>query len=645
MKYGYQRAVGLLVLLASGFSSAAESTSAGGSGPRDTAIVLDASGSMWGQIDGISKMAIAQEVLSDMLEDWPVEQRLAVTVYGHRSEGDCDDIESIIDLGTVDKTRVREALSQVRPKGKTPLTAAVQQAAAGLSFTEQPATVILVSDGLENCGLDPCQIAAELEAQGVDFTAHVIGFDVGKEDTANLRCLADQTGGTYATADNASALSGALEEVVEETRTDPIRLVAVLEAGGEPLTKGVSWEVQAPDADFEGKHEVLWRSGAPQAKVDLDNGVYRIVARRGATRVPVVAEIDDTTRQIEVVLGAGDIRLQATLGEGTEVLTRRVNWRVFEPEPDFDGKYKRVASSGAAQAKFTLPAGTYRVEVNRDNTRLAVPISVVGGEQKLHVISLGAADLKAVATLGPEGRQLTRQMTWRVESVEADFDGNYERIASTGAGEPTFTLPAGQYRLVARRGEAEHNRVVELGSGERKRVVVPLEAGEIIATAHLAAGTPALKRVSWQVQQAEADFDGNYQRVMATGADEPRLTLASGSYRLVPSRGYASGAHVIEVTTGSQKRHEVIMNAGELRAGAVDAQGNPVTRGLSWAAYSVDPEQGSEQRMGATGAPTPMFTLPAGEYRIEAKTRGGRAEQNVTVAPGQQQALELTISQ
>ena len=48
--------------------------------------------------------------------------------------------------------------------GKTPLTAAVKQAAEALKYTEDKATVILITDGLETCEADPCALGKELEA-------------------------------------------------------------------------------------------------------------------------------------------------------------------------------------------------------------------------------------------------------------------------------------------------------------------------------------------------------------------------------------------------------------------------------------------------------------------------------------------------
>jgi hypothetical protein len=99
----------------------------------------------------------------------------------------------------------------------------VRKAAEELRSTEEKATVILVSDGLETCEADPCAAAAELEAASIDFTVHVVGFGTTTEENRQLQCLADNTGGKFLGASNAAELMNAMtevkEEVVEATET------------------------------------------------------------------------------------------------------------------------------------------------------------------------------------------------------------------------------------------------------------------------------------------------------------------------------------------------------------------------------------------------------------------------------------------
>ncbi|MGI9449775.1 MAG: vWA domain-containing protein, partial [Geminicoccaceae bacterium] len=200
------------------FSSLASSAIAESVDPASTEraiLVLDASGSMWGQIDGTPKIVIARDVVKGLLQDWSPKIELGLTAYGHREKGNCGDIETLAPVGPVDAQSIMTSIEELNPKGKTPLTAAVQQAAEALKYTEEKATVILVSDGEETCDLDPCEIGRFLENAGVDFTAHIVSFDVPEEETAGLRCLASETGGVFLEASNADELTEAISEANE----------------------------------------------------------------------------------------------------------------------------------------------------------------------------------------------------------------------------------------------------------------------------------------------------------------------------------------------------------------------------------------------------------------------------------------------
>lgn len=179
-------------------------------------VVLDASGSMWGQIGGEAKMSIARRVLANVTATLPPEMELGLIAYGHREKGRCDDIELVVEPAPGSIAAVAGAADGLRPLGKTPLSQAVKQAAEALKFTETKATVILVTDGLETCNADPCALGRELEAAGVDFTAHVVGFGLSAEEGRQVACLAEETGGLYLPAGDADQLSDALSEPLTE---------------------------------------------------------------------------------------------------------------------------------------------------------------------------------------------------------------------------------------------------------------------------------------------------------------------------------------------------------------------------------------------------------------------------------------------
>lgn len=183
------------------------------SAAEDVVIVYDASGSMWGQIEGVSKIEIAREVMADLVNGWPDGANLGLVTYGHRSEGDCTDIETLIAPAPVDRSSFIRTVNAIQPKGKTPLSAAVQHAASALSWRDNPATVVLISDGVETCQADPCALAEQLSRQGVNFTTHVVGFDLADDAHDQLACIAENTGGVFVSAQNATELKDALAQV------------------------------------------------------------------------------------------------------------------------------------------------------------------------------------------------------------------------------------------------------------------------------------------------------------------------------------------------------------------------------------------------------------------------------------------------
>ena len=109
-------------------------------------IIFDASGSMWGQINGVPKIKIAKEALKKVVKSWNPNIKLGLTVYGHRHKGDCNDIESIVPVGAVDKGRIIKSVMSISPKGKTPISRSLKRAADELKFTEDKATVILIRE-------------------------------------------------------------------------------------------------------------------------------------------------------------------------------------------------------------------------------------------------------------------------------------------------------------------------------------------------------------------------------------------------------------------------------------------------------------------------------------------------------------------
>jgi hypothetical protein len=186
--------------------------------PPDTVeVVLDMSGSMWGQIDRVTKVEIAREVLAAVLQDFPREGNIALRVYGHRRKGDCTDSELIVAPSPVDPEAIMSKVNQIRPKGKTPIEFSLRQALQDLDGAQGSKAIILLTDGIETCDGDPVRASKDLIAAGLNLRVHVIGFDVAgsPETVAQLEEVAAAGQGKFLLAENAEDLSRAMLEAVQ----------------------------------------------------------------------------------------------------------------------------------------------------------------------------------------------------------------------------------------------------------------------------------------------------------------------------------------------------------------------------------------------------------------------------------------------
>ena len=177
-------------------------------------LIMDSSGSMKKRIGALSKIEIAKASVADFVASAPGDVPLGLMAYGHRRAKDCTDIEVMIPPTEGSGARISNVVNAMRPRGETPIAESLRQAADYMNSSTRTATVVLVTDGEEACNADPCAAARELEASGVEFTAHVIGFGLNEEQSQAVKCLADETGGQFIAADDAVTLASALRRVV-----------------------------------------------------------------------------------------------------------------------------------------------------------------------------------------------------------------------------------------------------------------------------------------------------------------------------------------------------------------------------------------------------------------------------------------------
>lgn len=212
------------LLCAAALALTPASLGAGQSCTEDAMIVFDGSGSMaeigFNQI-GVPRISEARAAVARVIPEIAAVRRLGLVIYGPAGDRTCQNIDLRFGPQWQAGPRVVAEVQALRPAGGTSLTEAVRRAADALGASRNSGDVVLVTDGKETCGGQPCQLAATLAAEAPGITVHVIGFKVRGDhfdwaqtdfsnETTVAECLAERTGGHYVSAETVDELVGAL---------------------------------------------------------------------------------------------------------------------------------------------------------------------------------------------------------------------------------------------------------------------------------------------------------------------------------------------------------------------------------------------------------------------------------------------------
>ncbi len=203
---------------------------------KNVELILDASNSMWGQIQGKAKITIAKEVLDQIINGLPDEMNVGLRLYGHRyglnDSRACQDTEMVTPIAPIDKQRLIEAVKAISPKGKTPLVYSVLEGIKDFKDLKG-GTIVLISDGVESCDGDINAIAPALKEAGLDLQVNIVGFDIKEiEARKQLEAIAASTGGVYLDAKDSEELLSSLEQTLK------VEFV-LLDEGGKIKARGV----------------------------------------------------------------------------------------------------------------------------------------------------------------------------------------------------------------------------------------------------------------------------------------------------------------------------------------------------------------------------------------------------------------------
>jgi Mg-chelatase subunit ChlD len=369
-------------------------------------LVFDASGSMAEPLGAETRIVAARRAIEQVLATLPADNpnmNIGFRVFGHRGDNSeagrsvsCGSTELLVQMDGINLPLLREQANAWEPTGWTPISLALQQAAEAFPTGENIRNVIIiVTDGEETCGGDPCEVAEALAASRAELRIDLIGFGVSPAVADVLRCIPANSGGVYADAQNGDALAQSLNELIVASQARSYLRIVSLNPAGEPDKLLQLREL----LDEQGQPAQILNRPAGTAGA-LASGTVRLELKPGTYRFTVTPNFiqfggmePDQDRTYTAVVAAGQETV-ALVGIGSMTLRRQGVDKRFLCDSVFEisenGSWRPFALPGLVigckesflyDEAYLLPPGVYRIRDTKRDVVLVDMITIAPGKQ------------------------------------------------------------------------------------------------------------------------------------------------------------------------------------------------------------------------------------------------------------------------
>jgi Ca-activated chloride channel family protein len=166
------------------------------------------------------KIEVAKRVMSDFLDSLKnvPDLELALRCYGHttffKPERNCKDskLEVPFDAAKANYLKIKQRIQRLEPLGTTPIAYSLGESANDFTPCSNCRNiVILITDGIEECDGNPCQVSIELQRKGIFIRPFVIGVGLDVKFADVFACM-----GKFYDVSNEANFKDVLKLVVTE---------------------------------------------------------------------------------------------------------------------------------------------------------------------------------------------------------------------------------------------------------------------------------------------------------------------------------------------------------------------------------------------------------------------------------------------
>ena len=158
--------------------------------------VFDASNSMRTKYDGKPRIEHAKKLFNKFIDSLSVlkNYEFALRMYGSTVKyppGDCKDTRLVVPFGKGNVSTMKKMVNAAKPTGITPIEHSLTASASDFPDNNAINSIILITDGIEECKGDPCEAGKKLLEKGIVVKPCIIGIGLTVEQAKTFDCVGD----------------------------------------------------------------------------------------------------------------------------------------------------------------------------------------------------------------------------------------------------------------------------------------------------------------------------------------------------------------------------------------------------------------------------------------------------------------------
>lgn len=244
-----------------------------------------------------------------------------------------------------------------------------------------------------------------------------------------------------------------------------VTLMARITPDGMPIPEGLVWRIFESEPDSSGELALVAKSESGEASIELEPGQYVVHVAYGRAQSSETVTIQPGQGSIEMVLGAGALRLNAAVTGEVAIPPGLLAFDIYTDQEEVARGL--IAEAVSPNEIVTLNSGTYHVvsRFGEVNATVRADLRVEPGQITDATLYHHAAQI-SFKLVSEQGGEAIADVEWTVKTADGTT------VFSNLGAFPTTVLAEGDYLVLAKLGQTVYNREFQVQPGPPREIEV-----------------------------------------------------------------------------------------------------------------------------------------------------------------------------